>query len=99
MNKARKSVFILAVFMLTAAGCAKYSTREIIDRTGRKMSVTGQVNRVISMAPSNTEIIIDLRLADKLVAIDRHSANIAGIPGGLPQMDFFFPDAEAILGL
>jgi iron complex transport system substrate-binding protein len=51
------------------------------------------------MAPSNTEIIVDLGMADKLIAIDRHSANVAGIPGNLPQMDFFYPDAEVIIGL
>jgi iron complex transport system substrate-binding protein len=53
----------------------------------------------VSTAPSNTEIITDLGMAQKLVAIDVHSANVAGIPGGLLQLDFFYPDAEAILGL
>ena len=95
----RITALILIVFVFTAAGCAKHPAREIVDRTGRKMSIAGPVNRVISMAPSNTEIIVDLGMAGKLVAIDRHSANVAGIPGGLPRMDFFYPDAEAIVGL
>ncbi len=53
----------------------------------------------MSTAPSNTEIITDLGQAHKLVAIDRHSANVAGIPEGLMQLDFFYPDAEAIIKL
>jgi iron complex transport system substrate-binding protein len=61
--------------------------------------VRGEVNRVISTAPSNTEIIVDLGMIHKLVAIDRHSANIEGIPAGLPLLDFFYPDAEVIINL
>jgi iron complex transport system substrate-binding protein len=38
-------------------------------------------------------------MAHKLVAIDRHSANIAGIPDDLPLLDCFYPDAEAIVKL
>ena len=82
-----------------AAGCAKNSGWELVDRSGRTLIISGPINRVISMAPSNTEIIVDLGMADKLVAIDRHSADIAGLPAGLPQMDFFNPDAEAITGM
>jgi iron complex transport system substrate-binding protein len=40
-----------------------------------------------------------LGLADKLVAIDKYSADTAGLPGGLVQIDFSYPDAEAILSL
>jgi len=38
-------------------------------------------------------------MGHKLVAIDRHSANIEGVPSGLPLLDFFYPDAEVIIGL
>jgi iron complex transport system substrate-binding protein len=38
-------------------------------------------------------------MAFKLVAIDRHSANVTGIPAGLPLLDFFYPDAEVIINL
>jgi len=71
----------------------------ITDRVGREVTLRGPINRVVSTAPSNTEIIFDLGMADKLVAIDVHSANIPGLPAGLPLLDFFFPDAEVILAL
>ena len=61
--------------------------------------VKGPVNRVVSTAPSNTEIIADLGMAHTLVAIDRHSANVGGLPENLPLLDFFYPDAEVIIGL
>ena len=59
----------------------------------------GDLIRIISTAPSNTEIISYLGMADRLVAIDRHSANVAGVPCGIVMLDFFFPDAEMIMGL
>ena len=74
-------------------------SREIIDRSGRTVVINGPINRIFSTAPSNTEIIIDLGLADKLVAVDRYSTNIQGLPTGLIHIDFSFPDAEVILGL
>jgi len=74
-------------------------SREIIDRSGRTVVINGPINRIFSTAPSNTEIIIDLGLADKLVAVDRYSTNIQGLPPGLIHIDFSFPDAEVILGL
>jgi iron complex transport system substrate-binding protein len=93
---------ILLIFTATLAvltGCAKTAHRDLLDRTGIAISVSGPLNRIVSTAPSNTEIIADLGMADKLVAIDRHSANIPGLPADLPRLDFFYPDAEAILGL
>jgi iron complex transport system substrate-binding protein len=38
-------------------------------------------------------------MADKLVAVDRYSAIIPGLPADLLHLDFSFPDAEVILGL
>jgi iron complex transport system substrate-binding protein len=79
------------------SGCTK--GREITDRSGRTVTVKNQINRIVSTAPSNTEIITDLGMAQLLVAIDRHSANVTGIPAGLPLLDFFYPDAEVIINL
>jgi iron complex transport system substrate-binding protein len=95
----------LVVVLFLFIGCSANKGREIIDPSGRTVTIKGEINRVISTAPSNTEIIVDLGLAHKLVAIDRHSADIfapAGypeIPNGLPLLDFFYPDAEVIISL
>jgi len=89
----------LIFFLILLSGCNVTKGRDIIDRSGRTVTIKNQINRIVSTAPSNTEIITDLGMAHKLVAIDRHSANVAGIPGGLPQLDFFYPDAEVIIKL
>ncbi|MCL2068133.1 MAG: ABC transporter substrate-binding protein, partial [Treponema sp.] len=88
---------LILVFLLI--GCAENKGREIVDRSGRIVTINNSINRIISTAPSNTEIIADLGMAHKLVAIDRHSANVSGIPDGLVLLDFFYPDAEVILYL
>ncbi|MDR1576300.1 MAG: ABC transporter substrate-binding protein [Treponema sp.] len=93
-----KTRFLLLAALIMTAACAKSGDRELLDRAGIKVTV-GPVNRIISTAPSNTEIIVDLGMADKLVAVDRWSVDVEGLPGGLPTLDFFYPDAEVIVGL
>jgi iron complex transport system substrate-binding protein len=44
-------------------------------------------------------MIVALGRGDCLVAIDRYSGAIPGVPRGLPEIDFFNPGAEAILAL
>jgi iron complex transport system substrate-binding protein len=87
------------LLILITSGCYANKGREIIDRSGRTVIVKATINKIVSTAPSNTEIITDLGQAHKLAAIDRHSANVTGIPEGLPQLDFFYPDAEVIINL
>ena len=94
-----KKILIAAIILIFLTGCIKNTERAITDRTGRNVSINGPINRIISTAPSNTEIITDLGMADKLIAIDPYSQNITGIPEGLALIDFSFPDAEAILAL
>jgi len=84
---------------LFASACGANKDKEIIDRSGRVVKLNGAINRVVSTAPSNTEIITDLGMAHKLVAVDRHSANVAGIPINIHLLDFFFPDIEVIIRL
>jgi len=93
------SLIIIGIIIFAAASCNAGKGREIIDRYGKTIIIKGKINRVVSTAPSNTEIITDLGQAHKLAAIDRHSANVAGIPKELPQLDFFYPDAEVIINL
>jgi len=92
-------LILLALFILLTVSCNAAKGKEIIDRTGKQVTIKGDIKRVVSTAPSNTEIITDLGQAHKLVAVDVHSANIKGIPANLPLLDFFYPDAEAIIAL
>ena len=99
--KPKVILLTLVPLMLTllVLGCGETKGKELLDRSGRTVIINGPVNRVVSTAPSNTEIITDLGLAGRLVAIDVHSANVPGIPEGLTELNFFYPDAEVIVGL
>ena len=108
MNQSYNKVFSLFVFVRVCSwliflilflGCGANKGKEIIDRSGRVVKLNGTINRIVSTAPSNTEIITDLGLAHKLIAVDRHSANVEGIPNNIHLLDFFFPDAEVIIKL
>ena len=90
---------ILLILTLLVLGCDGTKDKELLDRSGRTVIINGPINRIVSTAPSNTEIITDLGQASRLVAIDVHSANVYGIPEGLTKLDFFRPDAEVIVGL
>jgi len=94
-----KLTIIVFIFALSVFGCKAEKEREIVDRSGRSVIIKGAINRIVSTAPSNTEIITDLGQAGKLVAIDKWSANVTGIPERLVQLDFFYPDAEVIISL
>jgi len=91
------TIFVLAVSLFVS--CRPQTAREIIDRSGRPVQISGSISRVVSTSPSNTEIIVDLGLASKLVAVDVHSADIGGLPSNLLYLDFFYPDAEALVSL
>jgi iron complex transport system substrate-binding protein len=94
----RPFVCCLAAALLLPA-CQQKTARLLVDRGGNTVAISGEINKVISTAPSSTEIIVDLGLADKLVAIDKYSLDIEGVRQDLPLIDFFFPDAEAIIGI
>ena len=88
-------IVLFAVFF--AASC-NGSDKKVADKTSLQGAVTS-VKRIISAAPSNTEIIIALGLGDHLIALDPYSIDVADVPSGLPEIDFFYPDTEAVIGL
>lgn len=69
------------------------------DREGNPIVVPDTINRIVSTAPSNTEVLVDLGLGSKLVGIDKWSNDIEGIPADITLIDFQNPDAEALIGL
>ncbi len=97
--KKRLVAIIMSMLMVILVGCSQETKREITDRAGNKVEVPNKIEKIISTAPSNTEIIADLGFADKLVAVDKYSDNIAGVSKDVTKIDFSNPDSEAIIGL
>ena len=88
-----REMFLSILIIIAGMACSR--------STGQEPSAFGnkEINRIISAAPSNTEIIIALGMGDCLIAIDPYSRNIPGVQASLPEIDFFFPDTEAVIGL
>lgn len=85
-------------FMLTITGCSK-SPETIIDREGNEVVLPEKMERIVSTAPSNTEVLVELGLSDKLVAVDKYSTDIQGLDENITTVDFSNPDAEALIEL
>ena len=85
-------MFILFMFL----GC---TSNKSIEYNGQKINVPKNIERIISTAPSNTEVLIDLGLSDKIVAIDKYSSDVEGLKGNIEKLDFSNPDAEIIIKL
>lgn len=70
------------------------------DPSGAAITVPDEVGTIISMAPSITQTLCDLGLADKLVAIDTQSKAYAeGVKDGVPEFDMMKPDTEKMISL
>lgn len=101
MQNTKKVLSLIATFvmaMMIFVGCSSKPTT-MQDREGNEFNVPKEVNTIISTAPSNTEVLVALGLADKLVAVDKYSADVEGISDDVIKIDFRNPDAEAIIAL
>lgn len=98
-NKILSLLLIVISTMTVLSGCSNNNAVTMTDREGNNFKLPKKVNTIISTAPSNTEILAELGLSDKLIAIDKYSADIDGINKDLPKIDFKNPDAETIVGL
>lgn len=90
---------IMTLSMFVISGCSSQQDRIVTDREGTEVNIPTKIEKIISTAPSNTEVLMALGLGEKLVAIDKYSTDIEGINTELPQIDFSNPDAETIIGL
>lgn len=97
-NKILSLMFIFIIAMMMFVGCSSKPTT-MKDREGNQFNVPKKVSTIISTAPSNTEVLVALGLADKLVAVDKYSADVEGLKSDITKIDFRNPDAEKIIAL
>lgn len=72
---------------------------EFYDRAGNVIVIPEKAEKIVSMSPTFTQILTELGLGDKIIAVDTYSAGTEGIAENLPAFDMFSPDIEALLAL
>jgi iron complex transport system substrate-binding protein len=104
-NRLGTIFLILAVSIGLLASCASPpqsklpAPTEITDQLGRVVTLGKTPQRIISLAPSNTEILFALGLADRMVAITDY-CNYPPEAEAKPTIGGFnTPNIEAIVGL
>lgn len=101
MKKSKRIAAVLLTALMTLTllvGCGS-KTVTMKDRAGNEFTSPKKLERIISTAPSNTEVLVGLGLADKLVCVDKYSAGIEGVSEDITKIDFRNPDAETIIAL
>lgn len=106
--KSLKKIFFVLTLLLAAgtmvfAGGAKEASLPSIDltmdRAGAPITLPAKVERIVSMAPSTTEILIDLGVADKIIAADTNTQKDGLLKQNIPYFDMMKPDAEKLIAL
>lgn len=98
MYKIKQVGIIWTLFILIFTGCSN-AGHTIKDREGKDIVKPEKVEKIISTAPSNTEILVELGLQDKIIAVDTFSDGIEGIKKNIPKIDFSNPDVEKLISL
>ncbi len=73
--------------------------RTIEDREGNVIEVRENVQTIVSAAPSISEILSGLGLANKIVAADIYSADVDGIDPSVCTLDFYNLNIEELTAL
>ena len=94
-NIVRIIALALTLALLCACALAE-SAQPTVDRAGNEIALPEEINKVVSLAPSTTQLLLDLGLGDKLVAVDTYSAQYYEETAGLLQYDMMTPDNEAL---
>ena len=97
------ALFFTTVVVLTATACRNGTSTQssdaaqTLDREGNPVTLPQKIDRIISLGPSNTEILAALGVADKIVATDTYSRGIDGLADDIPLFNMMAPDGEQIL--
>ena len=100
----------LAVFIAALSACngdtitytidvTNVGNRPTVDREGHALSLPDEINSIISIGPSSTEMLTALGFANIIIQTDNHSGNVPGISSEIATLDMFALDFERIIDL
>lgn len=91
-------VLMLVSLLVLIPGCSE-SQETLTDLEGNEVLVPDKVERIISTAPSNSEILLALGQGSKIVATDNYTDEHEDLNPDRVLLDFKSPDAETIISL
>ena len=89
---------LLVALLLAAAVLAGAATLTLLDDVGRSVVMNGPPDRIVTLAPSNTEILFALGAEDRIVAVDQWSDHPPAAKTK-PRISPFSPSLEQIVRL
>lgn len=82
-----------------AADGSDSDARTIVDREGNLIEVKSGIQTIVSAAPSISEILSGLGLANKIIAADIYSADVDGVDPSVCTLDFYNLNIEELTAL
>ena len=80
-------LFLTTTFIMTACGETKKDAVNLEkDREGNSITLPDKIDKIISIGPSNTELLVALGVGDKIIAADNWSSNVSGIKSDIPML-------------
>jgi iron complex transport system substrate-binding protein len=93
-------VVLLCLSFTSLAGCqTKLQPETYTDDMGRQVVINGVPKRIVSLAPSNTEILFALGLGDRVIGVTRYCNYPEEAKGKEIVGGFATPDLEKIIAL
>jgi iron complex transport system substrate-binding protein len=93
---------VILTVALVLTGCSpgeQIPTQYVVDDLGRLVAINGTPQRIISLAPSNTEILFALDLGDKVAGVTMYCDYPAEAQEKEKVGDYYGPDIEKIIAL
>lgn len=75
------------------------SSGTMTDPSGAKITLPKQVNSIVTLSPSLSEIVTALGMGDKITGYDIYSADVEGLPKDVPTFEITNPDMEQLTAL
>lgn len=103
MRRIISLVLVVILLMGIIVGCAPKDKNQgptnLVDPLGNEVLIPENIESIVSLGPSITQILVELGLGDKIIAIDTYSTEIEGIKTDLPSIDMMAPDIEQLIAL
>lgn len=93
------NTFLIAALTALSVSAEEPSALPLTDRAGNEITVPEEITKVVSMAPSTSQVLDELGLTDLLIAVDTQTPLYVEGTSDLPQFDMMTPDCESLLAL